>query len=510
MPGPTPTGETGLYRSVSVRGLPSGGFSVGETWEYFSVQNALGSIDPGLSYNRLDQVSSVTLGLSDWSEFAVSVRSIEGTLRKLSDPSGATTRIESFGDPVCALKLGFPTAGGFGMGVDGFVRFLSPLGDMGPAADATSFGGRLLWSYDPYSVSELPFRLNVNLGYSSDHSRYLLPPPYATDPATQLAAGILYDDQVLGALSVEIPVDLRRYGAPLDGVSFYLEYSTEQTVDADSTCKPNGPVPCHVRTYAQNPQRLTPGVRFQAIRGLNVDVAVPIGLSQRLGAADLAFPDGTGAPGGNPNLTWVPPFAIVAGVNFTFLPGSAVSIQKEVGPPPPPPRGKVAGRVVNDKTGAPLGRAVVAMIDTGLTNLSTDPVTGGFVTPPLPLGAVELDVAHKGFHAQRLKINVAAGPTAPLEVRLKEIVQIGAFAGRVSDPQGKPLAAVLTFEPAGSPPVPANPATGDFFVKLTPGTYRATASATGYKSRSLSITVKNRVKTTFNFILEPETPTLPY
>jgi outer membrane protein OmpA-like peptidoglycan-associated protein len=81
----------------------------------------------------------------------------------------------------------------------------------------------------------------------------------------------------------------------------------------------------------------------------------------------------------------------------------------------------------------------------------------------------------------------------------------GAFAGRVVDSDKQPLAAVISFEGAEIQNLPASPATGEFFIKLKPGSYSVRAAAQGFKSDLKVVQIAGGKKTIAEFMLEPLT-----
>ena len=174
--------------------------------------------------------------------------------------------------------------------------------------------------------------------------------------------------------------------------------------------------------------------------------------------------------------------------------------------------GKIQGRVVDQGTSAPLGRAVVSMVNTGLTDLSTDPINGSFTTPGLHSGVVTLTASKDGYTANTVTVTVQPGTTVSTVIALEKESTIGAAYGRVTNPEGNPLAATVTAEghfragamPTASQQITADAANGGFFMKLQAGDYALSASMPGYQPQTKDIHIDKGFKTAVDFALEPE------
>jgi outer membrane protein OmpA-like peptidoglycan-associated protein len=490
--GPAMQGETGIMRVISAESLPQTGAMFGVDGLYFRDTDLLNTA--GDTNQRLEGNVNLTYGAADWLELFINestaAQSIKNTLTNRND------LYQSPGDLTGGFKLSFLASPGFAMGLDAFSQLLTSQDALGYQWNATNFGARILWTVDLDASEDVPFRLNINIGYKWDHSRYLLQAPnYTLGSYTSVAQmysigiprseeeyayGIYHDDQVIGAADLELPGP---YATP------FVQYYTNQIINTGK----NSSLP-HLK-YNQSPQYVTPGFRFTPARGLAIDVAADIGLTKV-----ESLPSSI-TPGTNVNVRSVPLWDIIIGASYTVLPGQTVVIQK-IQAPPPPENGKITGVVLDAKTGTSISGVVIKFEGTDLSDIITGN-SGTFTSCPLNAGTVRLDFLKDGYEPASLEGTIITGQTITQEVSMKKLTLVGAIAGMVTDTTGKPLAAVLTFNNTALPPAATDPGTGFYFVKLTPGNYEMTVSAQGYVGRTINVQVKNMMKTIVNFTLEP-------
>lgn len=474
-------GPVGVLRADSAKTLMQGAFSIGAHGTYFNSNELLNALRPDLSIQRLTAQEAVGVGILDWLEGFISTTSSSTSLK---DPSvNEQDLIQALGDLEIGGKMGYMSPEGLGIGVDAFVQFLTNVQKLGYNPDATSYGLKLLWTLDLTTAYNTPLRFHVNVGYHKDNSKYLWP---REDQPFEYGLRIFRDDQFLGALAVEVPTET---------VTPFLEYSTEQLWDNDHDAPQTGSVNFNEgpQQWSRNPQRLTPGLRITPVRGLAVDVGVDLGFFTKSDSVAGA------------TVRTVPLWTAVLGVSYTFVPAAAVVVQKVEAPLPT--TGKVAGRVVDSKTQQPVGAAVITMVGTGLSNLSTDPTSGTYSTPDLPAGAVDLMAQADDYASQTVRAVVVAGQTVTQDIALEHLTRAGQFRGRVLEKgTGKPLAAVLSFDNKDLHPGTTNPASGEFAMNLPPGDFQASAAAQGYKPETKPISIQDKQTTNVDFELEPEKP----
>ncbi len=179
--------------------------------------------------------------------------------------------------------------------------------------------------------------------------------------------------------------------------------------------------------------------------------------------------------------------------------------------------GKIRGTVVDKQTSAPLGQAVVRMINTGLTDLSTDPATGGFTTPGLKPGVVTLSADKHGYASTTITVTVQPGATVSAVIALEKESTIGAVYGRITSAQGSPLQATVTAAAAAGQgsvsgaggETTSDPATGGFFITLPAGYYAVSVSQPGYYPQTKNTQVTRGFKTPVDFVLVPQPAVQP-
>lgn len=489
---PSLNGKTGVVRTLSVRNLIQGSFDVNYHATYFQTKDFLSTNTEDIM-KSFGGMTAIGIGLADWAELSLL---IDGVATSFTNKyTGVDDFYQTFGDLEPGLKFGYMSDAGLGVGVDFFARFLTNINKVGYQFDATSFGGRFLITLDLDAAENVPLRFHLNVGYYKDHSdRLTLPNRIEPDAAyaigfpyesvEEYAGRILHDDQVLGAVALEIPVD---------EITAFVEYTTRQILDTNNNNVPS-------LSYNKSPQVITPGLRFTPVRGFAIDLACDLGLSKPA-SLPLTVKDTSETKLRNVRGA-VPQWNAVIGFSYSFLPGAAIQIVKEVAPPPS--KGKITGMVTDASTQMPVGEAIIEMKGTGLTNLSTDPETGMYTTPELPGGEVELIVRKEGYLQQSAKVNVLIGQTVTQDFKLQKEVKIGAIYGRVTDSTGKPLAAVISLNVPSIPPGASKVETGEYFMKIPPGEYQVTATVQGFKSVTKPATVKHGFKTRIDFVLEQE------
>lgn len=489
---PSLNGKTGVLRTLSVRNLIQGSFDINYHATYFQTKDFLSSNTEDVM-KSFGGMTAIGIGLADWAELSLL---IDGVATSFTNKyTGVDDFYQTFGDLEPGLKFGYMSDAGLGVGVDFFARFLTSVNKVGYQFDATSFGGRFLLTLDLDAAQNIPLRFHLNIGFYKDHSdRLTLPNRVEPDAAyaigfpyesvEEFAGRILHDDQILGAVALEIPVD---------EITAYVEYTTRQILDTNNNNVPS-------LSYNRSPQVITPGLRFTPVRGFAIDLACDLGLSRPtnlpLTVKDTSETKPTNVRGA------VPQWNAIIGFSYSFLPGAAIQIVKEVAPPPS--KGKITGMVTDASTSMAIGEAIIEMKGTGLTNLSTDPETGMYTTPELPAGEVELIVRKEGYQQQSAKVNVLIGQTVTQDFKLQKEVRVGAIYGKVTDIAGKPLAGVISLNVPSIPPGASKVETGEYFMKIPPGEYQVTATVQGFKPLTKPATVKHGFKTRVDFILEPE------
>jgi hypothetical protein len=169
----------------------------------------------------------------------------------------------------------------------------------------------------------------LNIGYLVDNTGELLEDaqgdkPSKTDyPVTHYAADIRGDSVINLGLGVEVPLP-KYYITPL------LEI-TSSFASSYSVYKEGGNSKFDSVSLLQNPFIVTPGIRINPpIEGLNVDIAVDIGLS-----GTIKEEVGTGS---SKDVYVTPQWAILGGISYAFTPViKKATPAPEPAPAPPAP-----------------------------------------------------------------------------------------------------------------------------------------------------------------------------
>lgn len=179
--------------------------------------------------------------------------------------------------------------------------------------------------------------------------------------------------------------------------------------------------------------------------------------------------------------------------------------------------GNIEGTVVDKETSTPIGRAIIEIPDTGMTNLSTNPQNGSFFISGLKPGFVKLIAYKEGYVGNAITVSVESGTTISTTIVLEKESNIGAISGKVTNLQGNPLSATITIVPVyvsgvlsqTTQSIACNPTTGTFLSRLQAGNYTIYASMTGYKTQTKELHIKRGINSIIGFVLESEQPQQP-
>uniref|UniRef100_A0A7C3Z2Z9 OmpA-like domain-containing protein n=1 Tax=candidate division WOR-3 bacterium TaxID=2052148 RepID=A0A7C3Z2Z9_UNCW3 len=259
-----------------------------------------------------------------------------------------------------------------------------------------------------------------------------------------------------------LPTLMLNYGSSLgeeNGYSF-LGCGLEMASDAvDIFIEANSEKGEGVGFFAKEARaRITPGVR------------VRIPYFHLTGGVELGLTDS------------VPDYEAILGFSF-------------ISPFPKPPRkpwGRLAGKVVDARTGMPL-EATISFPNQKLHPLTTDPKTGIFFLQKAPVGVIVVEATKDGYIPEAVPLVITDGGFANYTFNLKPLVPYGTVAGRVFDAYTrKPMAAKITFSGLEIPPATSNPTTGFFQINNVPaGLVYLVAEKEGYFSETRMVEVED-------------------
>jgi outer membrane protein OmpA-like peptidoglycan-associated protein len=466
----TNRGETGTFRVVSGYTPWAKRFALGAGLQYWQADNFLA---PNFFHKHLETVGHVTISPTDWMEVFVAGISTSHLYQDKLIESPAIL-VQSIGDLQFGTKFGFEANEFFYLGGDWFLRFNTQQGNLGPAFSATSFGLRMLPTFDFTTLKDpVPVRILLNLGYTRDNTRKVVKSSGGSQHL-EYALGIPPDDDIITeGFAVEIPQKF---------VSMIVEYTSEQYKNF------GGFVPSQPRVYNTSPQRITPGVRFFPVAGLAVDLNVDLGAGL-LGMTPGVVPE--------QSLTdqveeIMPNWAMNLGIVYNFTPP----------PPPAPKEGRVRGVVTDAKTGMPLSDVVISFPSKTVTDLITDE-TGRYTTYSFPMGELEVSAKKENYKPGNARLNVLAGREITANFKLEPIEQIGKFGGTVTDEKNKALLASISFEGTNLPNVATEPLSGKFEVSLPPDVYTVKIVSNGFNPQTKWIRIVNARTTKLDIKLTP-------
>ncbi len=387
--------------------------------------------------------------------------------------------IQSLGDLSAGAKLARKFATGFHAGVDLRGQSFSGVGNV--SRYVFGFTPRALATYDfRERFEKVPLRVSGAFGATFDGTGRLVT-SQPLNAAEEFALGIHRYHRLLGGVALE---------APLPIATPYFEYNVAYPLGV-----PNGrlPGPDGVSQPVSRvlPQTIGFGAKITAVRDLTFTAGVDLGLSRRVGLG----------------LPATPPYNLFFGAGFNIDPlqrGGTKVVEtireKAVAQAPEKKTGKVAGTVLDAKTGRPIPGVIVATVGAGLPPVASDLESGRFLTHELPTGPVTLSVQKEGYKPATQKVVLAAGQTMDLELSLeaeprKAQVDVAVTHGK------KPIAALVSFKgPVEQQAVTQANMNEPVQLDLPPGPYAVVATAQGMQpqTRELQVTEGGRFVLTFD------------
>jgi OmpA-OmpF porin, OOP family len=255
------------------------------------------------------------------------------------------------------------------------------------------------------------------------------------------------------------------------------------------------------------PQTLGLGLKLTALQNLTFTAAAELGLTRLVGRG----------------VQPVPPFNLVLGAAFNVDPsmqggGTRVVervVVREPGPVERPPTGtpsqvvqataQVSGVVVDAKTRQPLPGVLVAMVDSTLPPVASDPRDGRFLTYALPSGPVKLSVRKDGYLPLEKQLVLEAGRTANVELELVAEVKPSTLNLAVTSKR-KPVSATLAFlgGPAPRQVTYSQADAASHQLQLPAGRYVVEVTAPGFLAQTRAVQVTDGTPLDLAFDLEPE------
>ena len=166
-----------------------------------------------------------------------------------------------------------------------------------------------------------------------------------------------------------------------------------------------------------------------------------------------------------------------------------------------PTEGHLTGTVRNARDGAAISGAVVAAVGRPRVRAATDP-DGGFMTPNLPPGPVQLEVTATDFDPAHLTATVVAGTPAEVAVVLTPHPPTGQVHGKVTGPAGQGIDAAVRFAGKEVRDVRTD-ASGTYTAAVPVGAYRLRVEPPGFLPKETPVDVASGQDQEVNFAFRP-------
>lgn len=467
---PSFSGDTGIWRTKTADTLGKGGFSAGVRVFFNKTNNFYNYWRANSDSYIVNSVLSMGIGASEWSEMFFWTTVGKGVID--SDETGGKSVVYRAGDFNMGVKFSLLTESILGIGFEGVVRMLSSKNGTGFEPDTLSGGGFLIWSFDFERPYEIPFRFHINVGYIHDRTQNLIQdskslPFYSSSPPEGMSfheymLSVVRDPYVVGVFGMDFPT---RYVTP------FIEYSKEQVIDVDNDNDT-------AFGWNDSPQRLSFGVKITPRGGISVDLGAEMAFMNRV---HIPPPDGR-------KFYTYPPWFVGLGISFTRLPIDTIIIPPKIPPKPPePPKSGFGLKVVDSETNAEIV-AIVDFPDTSLTSIVTDS-EGEVDSYNFPVGStVSVRIRAKGYEDFSTRITVKEN-FKKFKIKLKKRIVLGHIKGKVTDLDGNPLIANISFE-GGAIKRVATDQNGNFSTSLPPGNYMLNILSEGYLPFKKPIEIK--------------------
>jgi len=402
--------------------------------------------------------------------------------------------IQAFGDVTVGARATKQWLPGLWAGADLRVMTFSGVGSQSQVA--FGFSPRAVATYDASGVLPLPLRAHANLGLLVDGTGSLVDAS-RLNAAEEYALGINRYPRLAVGLGIEAPLPLATPFIEY-GLASPLGVEGGQLVAPDGTLVPAGSVA---------PQTLGLGVKVTALPNFTFTAAAELGLTRQVGRG----------------VTPVPPFNLLLAASLNVDPlvqagGPApvapvaretVRVASTPSPAPTQPAAvaqtsQVSGVVVDAKTRQPLSSVLVAVVDSMLPPVASDPRDGRFLTYALPVGTVKLSVHKEGYVTLVREVVLKAGEPATVELALVPEVKPALLALAVTSKR-KPVAATLAFE--GPERRQVSFSQGDAAsqkLQLPAGRYVVEVTAPGFLAQTRGVQVADGTTLDLAFDLEPE------
>lgn len=420
----------------------------------YGVTESMGPVEG--THHRLRGVVGAGVAVTDWLALGLNLDGRYDIHPK--DKMGADATL--VGDPRILARAGYRLSESLQMGGEIGVWFP---GDTPPSfvAGATTFDGILLAAYSPQTN---PLTIATLAGVRFDNSARSVDEPSRLRTGDRIAIGVSEFNTCLLGLGATYRIQKTELIGEITWDILLGEGAPAATT---------------------SPLRVDTGVRYHALRSLQLELLTEISLSKRpqISSSDALIP-------------LEPRFNVLAGLRY-ILNTSGGDKPKRTASVAPKEKVKrllpnVNGQIL-DQDGQPVEGAQVQMVIGKTIAETTTDSSGIYSFNAVPIGNASLKLHTNGF--EEFQWDVLVTPDFPTQkpLRLKPVVvetklPVGQLRGLVRSFSGTALQAKVYVEPVGIE-VSTDDA-GRFQIDVPPGSYRVSLQANGYRLQKLQVKVK--------------------
>jgi outer membrane protein OmpA-like peptidoglycan-associated protein len=401
-----------------------------------------------------------------------------------SNTQSSPARLRSVGEVTAGLKLSRRWVRGFYAGVEGRATIFSRTNDV-ISNRAVGVSPRLLLTFDFREWGRLPLRAHLNGGFFWDRTR-TLQTSQNLGPAEEFALGTNRFNRLATTAALELPLPL---------LTPFAEYTLIYPLGVPGELLPsptNGGSLVPLRSAL--PQLLTLGLKVTAIQDLTFFAAVDLGLTPAVAVG----------------LPATPKYDFVFGASFNVdpfrSPGSKTVVAREVvvAPPQELPPGRILGIVSDARSHQPIPWALVALPTSNFPPVASEPLTGRFLSYPLPEGTAHLKIMKAGYEDLDVEVIIKPGQVSTVDIELQRPPKKTRLLVSTTFQRNPVSASVSVKGPTTREMITAESAEGAVGVEVQPGQYVVNVTAIGYLAQTRELALSEGAELPVAFELSPE------
>ncbi|MGM0597623.1 MAG: OmpA family protein [Myxococcota bacterium] len=495
-------GNVGLRYTAAAATAKPWTFYLGYGMDYFSWSDFI-IADANEKNSRFGGLISWGIFLPHNFEISASVFAHANVNERNHEVLSAEPDMQSaLGDFLFSVKYVYPVNSFLNLGLQGFGKLVSGVGQVYPDPAASSLGAIGLARFDSKGLrGSLPLRIigHVNLGFIYDNSYALMEDsPLSSENASmepfyqyvvrQFAMGVSRS-RINFTAGLEFPINLAG-NLIIPFVDYNLNYFTDSADSNLLTWQDRVDVSGGGSPDDALSQQLTFGLKYQFAKNFVVQGGVELALD---------YPGYAVSPS-------LPVYNLFAGITYYKTPGTTaapavckpkVVVKEKIKEVDKKEfKGIILGKVIDDKEN-PLPKVKISYVGLGKSDQSSDE-SGGFVSYELAPGKYKMKFWKKGYHNKEVEVKInKETPQKSLIVKLKskqaKPCPVSVFVK--SEKKNKPLSKAkvqikgetmkgnsLTREGSTDPE-------GKVVLKVRPGAYQVVFKKDKYFSRSKTITM---------------------